>query len=140
MTATARRLDHALPRVEMRSPALIARQEATMRAQRLMPHPNDVLPFLATRWGGLTLLQCAVLYIVGFLADADGVFRMPASKIYHHIGRGSEMRCASIPHDLVRFGLLEDAGIDRATGIVRHYAITRLGWSVLAEIAGREDA
>ena len=43
MTATARRLDHALPRVEMRSPALIARQEAAVRARRLMPHPDDVL-------------------------------------------------------------------------------------------------
>jgi len=129
MTALARSHD-GLPGVEMRSPGLIARQSAVRRRQR------NVLDEITRRWGGLTLLQCAVLYVVGLHAEGDGVFRLPAIKIVHIVGGGSDVRCAAIPRELAEFGLLEDAG---GRNGIRWWRLSRLGQAVFREIAGEGE-
>jgi hypothetical protein len=47
--------------------------------------------------GTLTELQCGVIYVLGFHADADGVFRLPASKIGLILGKSSQNHIASHP-------------------------------------------
>lgn len=93
---------------------------------------RDAEALICRRWGGLTLLQCAVLYVIGFHAEEDGVFRLPASKIQHFIGRGSGPSCVRIPHELEDFGLLEVIG---GRGWVNHWRLTRLGQAVFRELA-----
>lgn len=97
--------------------------------------PADVDALINRRWGGLTLLQCAVLYVIGFHVDEDGVFRLPSSKIVHFIGRGSGQSCVRIPHELAEFGLLEAVG---GKGTVNHWRLSRLGKAVFRELAGEK--
>jgi len=109
----------------------------TPLAQRQLS-AGEVELMIGRRWAGLTMLQCAVLYVIGFHVDEDGVFRIPAHRIGMLIGRGkgSDSRCAAIPAELAEFGLLEVMSGRR--GATRHWQLSRLGAAVFRELAGEK--
>jgi len=109
--------------------------ERKTEAKPLIRTPADVEPLLDRPWGGLTLLQCAVLYVIGFHVDEDGVFRIPAHRIAMLIGKGSDSNCAAIPKKLADFGLLEEA---QGKEGVRHWRLSRLGNAVFRELVGEK--
>jgi hypothetical protein len=102
----------------------------------LLRTPADIEPLLDRPWAGLTLLQQAVLYVIGFHVDEDGVFRIPAHRIALLVGRGSDSRCAAIPKQLAEFGLLDE--VPGKEG-VRHWQLSRLGHAVYREISGGKE-
>jgi len=120
---------------------------------RPSPPPADEIPFaqqkispveldrlIGRRWAGLTRLQLAVLYVIGFHVDDDRVFRIPAHRIGILIGRGkgSDSRCAAIPLELCEFGLLHEG--PRRAGGVRTWRLSRLGEAVFRELIGEKDS
>ncbi|MER2535501.1 MAG: hypothetical protein ABTQ31_10110 [Rhizobiaceae bacterium] len=107
---------------------VVAPPRVVMRAT---PSLAADVPAVAERFAGLSLMQAGVLYVIGFHAEEDGVFRLPAKKLIHFVGHGSESRCAAIPRDLERFGLLE-----RVDGPLPGWTLTRLGRAVFRELAG----
>lgn len=81
--------------------------------------------------GTLTELQCGVIYVLGFHADADGVFRYQATKIGLILGKGSQNHVASILSVLVERGLVEQVS-GRLKN--RHWKLTWRGQSVFREL------
>lgn len=81
--------------------------------------------------GTLTELQCGVIYVLGFHADDDGVFRYQTTKIGLILGKGSQNHVASILPVLVERGLVEEVG-GRLKN--RHWKLTWRGMSVFREL------
>jgi hypothetical protein len=81
--------------------------------------------------GTLTELQCGVIYVLGFHADDDGVFRYQTTKIGLILGKGSQNHVASILPVLVERGLVEEVG-GRVKN--RHWKLTWRGKSVFREL------
>ncbi|RWC29825.1 MAG: hypothetical protein EOS70_23335 [Mesorhizobium sp.] len=83
--------------------------------------------------GTLTELQCGVIYVLGFHAEEDGVFRLPATKLGIILGKGSQNHVASILPVLAERGLVE---VVQGRNGARHWKLTWRGQSVFREIAG----
>ena len=81
--------------------------------------------------GTLTELQCGVIYVLGFHADDDGVFRYQTTKIGLILGKGSQNHVASILPVLVERGLVEEVGGRRKN---RHWKLTWRGKSVFRDL------
>lgn len=87
--------------------------------------------------GTLTELQCGVIYVLGFHAEADGVFRLPAVKIGIILGKGSETHVARILPVLEERGLVACVGGRGSIhgGLpVRHWKLTWRGQSVFRQL------
>lgn len=86
--------------------------------------------------GTLTELQCGVIYVLGFHADGDGVFRYLSTKIGIILGKGNENHVASILPVLVERGLVEEvSGRNRN----RHWKLTWRGKSVFRELTEERE-
>lgn len=81
--------------------------------------------------GTLTELQCGVIYVLGFHAEADGVFRLPAAKISLILGKSSQSHLASILPVLVERDLV---GQVRGTAGARYWKLTWRGQSVFRQL------
>jgi hypothetical protein len=92
--------------------------------------------------GTLTELQCGVIYVLGFHAEADGVFRLPASKIGAILGKSSEAHIASIMPVLETRELVECVGA-KALAFggkpVRHWKLTWRGRSVFRQLTEEDE-
>jgi hypothetical protein len=86
--------------------------------------------------GTLTELQCGVIYVLGFHADDDGVFRFQATKIGLILGKGSQNHVASILSVLVERGLVEQVS-GRLKN--RHWKLTWRGKSVFRELTEERE-
>jgi hypothetical protein len=86
--------------------------------------------------GTLTELQCGVIYVLGFHADDDGVFRFQATKIGLILGKGSQNHVASILSVLVERGLVEQVS-GRLKN--RHWKLTWRGRSVFRELTEERE-
>ncbi|MDG4903188.1 hypothetical protein P9279_22010 [Mesorhizobium sp. WSM4962] len=86
--------------------------------------------------GTLTELQCGVIYVLGFHADDDGVFRYLTTKIGIILGKGSQKHVAAILPVLVERGLVEEVtGKSRN----RHWKLTWRGLSVFRELTEERE-
>ncbi|TIO62958.1 hypothetical protein [Mesorhizobium sp.] len=86
--------------------------------------------------GTLTELQCGVIYVLGFHADDDGVFRFQATKISLILGKGSQNHVAAILPVLVERGLVEQVN-GRLKN--RHWKLTWRGQSVFRELTEERE-
>ncbi|TIX28265.1 hypothetical protein [Mesorhizobium sp.] len=86
--------------------------------------------------GTLTELQCGVIYVLGFHADGDGVFRYQTTKIGIILGKGSQNHVASILPVLVKRGLVEAL---RGKDGARQWKLTWRGQSVFRELTEERE-
>ncbi|MCV3209621.1 hypothetical protein OHD62_17405 [Mesorhizobium sp. YC-39] len=93
--------------------------------------------------GTLTELQCGVIYVLGFHAEQDGVFRMPATKIGMILGKSSEKHVATILPVLEARELVECVGGRKDVVLggptVRHWKLTWRGQSVFRQLTEERE-
>lgn len=143
-----RRGDHAPAMVAALMRRLIDGEmiDSLLAPQEDVPEPEPVgqgrMTFQNVR-GTLTELQCGVIYVLGFHAEEDGVFRLPATKISLILGKSSENHIASILPVLEERGLAECVG-GRGGGVlggpaVRHWKLTWRGQSVFRQLTEERE-
>ncbi|TIN87537.1 MAG: hypothetical protein E5X94_01470 [Mesorhizobium sp.] len=131
-----RRGDHAPAMVAQLMRRLIDGEmvDSMLAPQRDAPQPEPVGQGRARFQdvlGTLTELQCGVIYVLGFHAEADGVFRFQTTKIGLILGKGSQNHVASILPVLVERGLVEKV---RGRDGARHWKLTWRGQSVFRQL------
>lgn len=104
----------------------VAAQEAPGQGRRVL----DSFP------QGLTQRQCGVIYVLGFHADEDGVFRKQLIKIGIILNGVEITSISDVLAALGRKGLVEQV---RGREGKRHWQLTKLGRFVFKELSSEDE-